>query len=196
MNKFLLFVLKILFILPVISVANDDSLSHQQELDLENKKKLLVICKSLSNDKNVASDAEDWESLIRISNEFISSCKDIFGDDELIASSYNSIAKANHALNKNEEALRASELCIRTRYSSPTCHLTKTEILIDLGRKNQARKSLQILEKVNQQALKNALDKVSNAEEQMVKDNYLGKIKLYNTISDYINVLKLDLSLK
>lgn len=145
-----------------------------------NEVKKIEQCISLTNEQTAALVAEDWENLERLAKDYITKCKEVVSSEDLSSRVVN-IAMANNELGKPRLALAAAETCLKTYYGTPGCHIEKTRALIALGRKDEARKSLDISERITQHALENANRDFERSRFEIEKELHRSSIYLYKS---------------
>ena len=79
---------------------------------------------------------------------------------------------------------------VETYYGNPGCHFQKTRALIALGRKAEARKSLDISERLTRHALENAKRKIERSRFEIEKELHRSSINLYESQLFYIETMR------
>ena len=164
---------------------------HAETKSNEVKKK--EQCISLKKEQAAALVARDWENLERLAKDYIAKCKEVFSSQDL-SGCFVDIAIANNELGKPRLALAAAEMCIEIYYGNPGCHIEKTRALIALGRKAEARKSLDISERLTRHALENAKRELESSSSEIEKNLHRSSINHYESALLYIVTMRFTLA--
>ena len=168
------------FTIPSAFYAETDSLAvekikekrlEKEERELKKKEQ----CISLTNEETAALVANDWENLDRLAKAYAVECKGVF-DAQWLSGAHENIAIANNAQGKFKYALAASDVCAKTYYGNPGCHIQKSRALIALGRKAEAEKSLEISEKLARHALEGAHRDLNQARSELDKELHTSSV--------------------
>ena len=137
-------------------------------------------CIFLKNEQTAALVAADWENLERLAGGYVDECKGNFEPQDL-SSAHENIAIANNELGRYNRGLAAAEACIKVHYGNSGCHILKAEALIALVQYTQARKALDISEKLARRALVDAKHDRDRAGSEPYKELYSAKVNLYES---------------
>lgn len=140
-------------------------------------------CLDNINERNAAIDARDWESVQQLAGRYIKLCKGVF-DSEVLSGVYDNLSAASSETGNITLSLTHSEKCIQTFYRNTSCHISRVLALVKLKRIAEARKYIDITERLVRHNLANAKEYYRN--EQF----YDAKISHYQTELSLLEDLK------
>ncbi len=125
----------VLLIVSMPASARDDTYEKQMK------------CVEHINQRTAATVAGDFEELARLSERYLITCKNIFGDEDY-STAYKDLTYAYFKLGNSRKAVSIGEACIKFFYSNSGCHMWRIESLLALKRVNEAKVALERTEKL------------------------------------------------
>lgn len=151
--------------------------------------RLMKDCTALIENQTAAFLARDHEQVVKIAQEYISLCRDVQVRED-IAGAHADIADAQYELQKYQEALKSSELCLTAHYRLAACHFQKGQALAAVGSSDRALKSLEVAERFAGEAIVDADKKQEGKLEDVDRELLVAKRRQTEGIRDRAKSLR------
>lgn len=132
-------------------------------------RKLKESCGSMTEDQLRATQADDWQSVIRIKDRYLKACLEVASDSDM-ARAHKAAGFAHIQVAQFSSAVESANACIELTYSDEVCHVIKAEGLLRGKKLKEGREAHDVASRLIAKGIERARE-----DERQAKDVREGK---------------------